>query len=107
MVMVSLPLQDQGGAAVPRAERAAGAVRERQVAVRDLHLRVRLAAQLAHGLDDLGDAAAVGRVVVAQPAAVGVERQLADAGDEVAVGDEPAALALRAEAEVLERASAR
>ena len=78
---------------------------EREVAVGDLHRRVRLAAQLAHGLDDLRHAAAVGRVVVAQPAAVGVERQRADAGDEGAVGDEAPALALLAEAEVLERIS--
>ena len=77
------------------AQRAAGAVRQGQVAVRHLHLRVRLAAQLAHRLDDLGDAAAVGRVVVAETAAVGVERQLADARDQIAVGDELAALTLQ------------
>ena len=69
---------------------------------RDLHRRVRLAAQLAHGLDDLRHAAAVGRVVVAQAAAVGVHREAPDAGDSVAVGDEPPALALRAEPQVLE-----
>src|SRR5262245_15477060 len=63
---------------------------------------MRLAAQLPHGLDDLGHAAAVGRMVVAQAAAVGVDRQPADAGDQVAVGDELAAFALPAEAEVLE-----
>ena len=84
------------------AERAAGAVRQREVAVLHLHLRMRLAAQLAHRLDHLGDAAAVGRMVVAEPAAIGVERQLADARDQVAVGHERAALALLAEAEVLE-----
>ena len=84
------------------AEQAAGAVGDREIAVRHLHLRMRLAAQLAHRLDDLGHAAAIGRMVVAQAAAVGVERQLADAGDQIAVGDELAALALLAEAEVLE-----
>ena len=89
---VSLPLHDQRRAAVPRAERAAGAVRQREVAVLHLHRRMRLAAQLAHRLDHLGHAAAIGRMVVAQPAAVGVERQLADAGDQIAVGDELAAL---------------
>src|SRR5437867_10467845 len=62
-----------------------------------------LAAELAHGLDDLGHAAAVGRMVVAEPAAVGVERQPTDAGDEIAVSDELAALALLAEAKVLQR----
>jgi hypothetical protein len=36
---------------------------------------VGLAAQLPHRLDHLGDAAAVGRVVVAQATAVGVEGQ--------------------------------
>jgi hypothetical protein len=83
---------------VPRAERTARAMRNRQVAVRHLHLGMCLAAQLTHRLDDLGDAAAVGGVVAAQAAAVGVERQLADAGDQVAVGDEFSALALLAEA---------
>ena len=63
---------------------------------------MRLAAQLPHRLDHLGHAAAIRRMVVAQAAAVGVERQLADAGDQVAVGDEAAALALLAEAEILE-----
>src|SRR5260370_15208367 len=59
-----------------------------------------LAAQLAHRFDDFCYAAAVDRVIAAQPTAVGVERQLADAGDQIAVGDELAALALPAEAEV-------
>src|SRR4051812_37422962 len=85
-----------------RAERAAGAMSDGEVAVLDLNGRMRLAAQLPYGLDDLGDAAAVGWMVGAQPAAVGVERQLADAGDQVAVGDERAALALLAETEVFE-----
>src|SRR5437899_8829163 len=60
------------------------------------------AAQLAHRFDDLCHASAIDRMVAAEPAAVGVERQFADAGNEVAVGDELAALALLAEAEVLE-----
>src|SRR5215510_4582643 len=63
---------------------------------------MRFAAQLAHGLDDLGLAAAVDGMVAAEPAAVGVERQLADAGDQISVGDKLAALALFAEAEILE-----
>src|SRR5262245_11008111 len=60
------------------------------------------AAQLPHGLDDLGLATAIDGMIAAEPAAVGVERQLADAGDQIAVGDELAALALFAEAEILE-----
>ena len=83
------------------AEQAAGAVGNGEVAVFHLHLRMRLAAQLPHRLDDLGHAAAIDRVIVAQPAAIGVERQLADARNQIAVGDELAALALLAEAEVL------
>src|SRR5713101_2572736 len=63
---------------------------------------MRLAAQLAHRFDDLGHAAAVDRVIAAEPAAVGVEWQLADAGNQIAVGDEPAALAFPAEAEVFD-----
>src|SRR6185503_12097903 len=60
------------------------------------------AAQLADRLEDLGHATAVDRMVAAEAAAVGVERQLADARNQIAVGDELAALALLAEAEVFE-----
>ena len=42
--LMSVALQDHGGAAVPAAELPARAVREGEVAVRHLHLRVRLAA---------------------------------------------------------------
>src|SRR5262245_49059452 len=59
------------------------------------------AAQLADRLENFGHAATVDRVVAAEPTAVGVERQLADARDQVAVGDELTALAFLAEAEVL------
>src|SRR5207249_5108860 len=57
-----------------------------------IYLGMRLAAQLSHRLDHLREPAAVGGVVVAEPAAVGVERQLAHARDQVAVGHELAAL---------------
>src|SRR2546421_7713486 len=99
---LSLPLQDQGGGAVAGGQRAARSVRQREIAVLDLHRRMRLAAQLAHGFDHFGHAAAIGRMVVAQAAAVGVEGQLADAGNQIAVGHERAAVALLAEAEVLD-----
>src|SRR6202035_4893483 len=84
------------------AKQTAGAMRHREVAILDLHLGMGFAAQLPHGLDDLGLAAAIDGVVAAETAAIGVERQLADAGDQIAVGDELAALALLAEAEVFE-----
>ena len=61
-----------------------------------------LTTQLTHRLEHLGGTATVIGVVVAQPAAVGVERQFADAGDQVAVSDELAPLALLAKAEILE-----
>src|SRR6476620_8891705 len=61
-----------------------------------------LAAQLTHRLDDFRHAAAVDGVIAAQPAAVGVERQLADAGNQIAVGVELAALALPAKAQVFD-----
>src|SRR5262249_58450220 len=82
---------------------AAGAVSEGDVAVLPLYFWMRLAPELAHRLDHLGEPAAVARVVVAEAAAIGVEGQPADTGDEVAVGDELAALPLRTEAEILER----
>ena len=84
------------------AEEAAGAVGDGEGAARDLDGGVGFAAELADGFDDLGDAAAVGRVVVAEAAAIGVEGELAGAADEVAVGDETSALAFGAEAEVFE-----
>jgi hypothetical protein len=41
----SLPLHDDRGRSVPGAERAAGAVRQCQIAILDLHRGMRLAAQ--------------------------------------------------------------
>src|SRR6478672_8287607 len=93
-------LQNVGCRPVTDAERAARAMRQRDVAILDLHLRMRFAAELTHRFEDLGDAAAIDRVVVAEAAAIGVERQFADARDQVAVSDELSALALLAEAEV-------
>src|SRR2546421_13049376 len=84
------------------AQQSAGAMGDREIAVLHLHLRVCLPAQLPDSLDDLGHAATIDRVIAAEPAAVGVERQLADAGNQIAVGDELAALALLAEAEVFD-----
>ena len=73
MINVALPCRDVRRPPVPwaRARRQLGTCT----------LGVRFTAQLAHRFDDLGDAAAIGGVVVAQhrPPAVGVERQLADA----------------------------
>src|SRR5260221_7529322 len=84
------------------AEKSTGAVGNGEIAVRYLHFWMRFAAKLAHRLDDLGHAAAVDRVIAAETATVGIERQFADARNEIAVGDELAALALLAEAEILE-----
>src|SRR3954465_11428960 len=64
--------------------------------------RMGFAAQLPHGLEDFRHAAAVDGMIAAETAAVGVERQLADAGDQISVGDELAALALLAETEVFD-----
>src|SRR5262249_59762484 len=99
----SLPPHDQGGVAGAGREGAAGTVSEGDVAVPRLYFWMRLAPELAHRLDHLGEPAAVARVVVAEAAAIGVEGQPADTGDEIAVGDELAALPLRTEAEILER----
>src|SRR3954465_12797153 len=84
------------------AQQSAGAMSDREIAIGHLHLRMRLPAQLAHSLKNLGHAASVDRMVAAEPAAVGIERKLADAGNQIAVGDELAALALSAETEVLQ-----
>src|SRR6185437_14465587 len=69
---------------------------------RDLDRRMGLPAQLPHGFDDLRHPASVAWVVVAQPAAVGVEREPSMRGKQRAVADELTALALGAEAEVLQ-----
>src|SRR6266481_2476656 len=84
------------------AKKSAGAMSDREIAIRHLYLGMRLAAQLPHRLDDLRHAAAVDGMIAAEPAAVGVERQLTDAGNQIAVGDEFAALALPTEAEVFD-----
>ena len=73
-----------------------------ELAVGDLDPRVGLPAELADGLDDLGHAAPVAGVVVAEPAAVGVERQPAVRRLQRPVADELAPLALLAEPQILE-----
>src|ERR1700716_4105370 len=73
-----------------------------EIAIPDLHFWMRLAAQLPHRLDNFGHAAAIDGVIAAETAAIGVERQLADAGNQIAIGDEFSALAFPAKAEVLE-----
>src|SRR5437762_169265 len=100
--IASGPFQNEGGAAVARAQQATGAVGKCQRTVLHLHRRMGLTAQLTHRLDHLRDAAAVGRVVVAKSTAVGVEGQLANAGDEVSVHYEPSALPALAKSQVLE-----
>jgi hypothetical protein len=94
MIIVALPWR--GG------ELKAGALRQHQIAILHLHGRMRFAAQLPNRLEHFRHAAAVSRMIVAQTAAVGVERQLADAGDQIAVGDEFPARSLGAETEILE-----
>src|SRR5215467_723880 len=84
------------------AQKSAGAMGNREIAILDLHLRMRLPTQLPDRLDDLGHAAAIDGMIAAEPAAIGVERQFADARDQIAVGDELAALAFLAEAEILD-----
>src|SRR4051812_22999391 len=85
-------LQDVGCRPVTNAERTARAVRQRDVAIRDLNLRVGFTAKLTNSFENLGDAAAIDRVIVAETATVRVERQLADTRDQVAVGHELSAL---------------
>src|SRR5262245_21291708 len=102
VLMASLPAHDDGGAPVCGAQGSARAVGQRDIAVLHLDLGMRLSAEVTHRLDHVGHAAAVRRMVVAEPATVRVEGQLPHPGDEVAVGDDLAALALRAEAQILQ-----
>src|SRR5262245_37202275 len=100
--MVLLPSQNDGGAAVAQAERAAGAMGTGMIALLPRHSGMRLAAQLARGFKHLGEPAAIAGMVAAQPAAIGVEGQRALARDQVAVGAQPNALALLGKAQILE-----
>ena len=54
---------------------------ERQLAVRNLHFGVCFTSKLANGLDYFGHAASIGWVIVAEPAAISVEREFAAAGE--------------------------
>ena len=72
------------------------------LAITDLNGRMGLAADLSHGLDRLRHSTAVGGMVVAQPPAVGVERQTSVGGHQAAVGHELPAFALLAETEVFD-----
>src|SRR5262249_61253357 len=83
-------------------QRAVCAVPHHVFVVLDLDLWVRLAACLPHGLDALGHTAAIARMVRAEPATICVEGQLADAGNQITVGNELAARALLAETEILD-----
>ena len=80
-----------------------GAVRQRDVAVRHLDGGMGFTSELADRLDDLGHPPAVRRVVVAEPAAVRVERQPSVRGYQGAVEHEPTALSFLAESQVLDR----
>src|SRR5262245_65909838 len=84
--VISLSPHDQRGAAVAGRERAAGTVSEGDVAVPHLYFWMRLAPELAHRLDHLGEPAADARVGVAGAAAHGVGGQAADPRCEVTVG---------------------
>src|SRR5215831_19027735 len=100
--IASLPFHDHRRATMTRGELETGALRQSQIAVLHLHGRMSFAAQLPHRFEDFGHAPAIGRMIIAQAAAVGVERQFADAGDQIALGDEFTACSLGAEAEILE-----
>src|SRR5713101_5657509 len=92
--------EDKRRAGMPRAERAAGAVCERDFAILDL-ARTALAAQLLGRFDHQEDSAHP-RMVRRQAAAVGVDWKITVVAEPPA-GYERAAFAAFAEAEILER----
>src|SRR5262245_55677414 len=75
---------------------------DRKIAILHLYFWMCFAAQLPHGFNDLGHATAINGMIAAQPAAIGIERQFADAGNQIAVRDEFAAFTLLAEAQILQ-----
>ena len=78
-------------------------MRKRNVAIGNLDGRMRLSPNLANSLKDFCHPTTVSRMVTAQAAAICVEGQLADARDQISVRDKPAALALFAKAQILQR----
>ena len=68
-------------------------MRQCNIAVANLNLRMSLTANLTNRFKNLGHAAAIARMIVAQSPAIRIEGQLADAGNQIAVRDELPALA--------------
>jgi len=79
---------------VARAEAASGSLHQSEIASRNLHGRMGFTAQLPHGFDNLRHPATIGGMIVAEAAAIRVERKLADTGDQVAVRDKRPTFAL-------------
>ena len=75
---------------------------ERDLAILNLDRRMRLIAQLPDCLQDFRQAAAVDRVVAAQPSTISVEGQSTLARYQVTVGNELAAFANLAKAKVFQ-----
>ncbi len=84
--------ENYGCAAHTRSQKAAGPMRQCNIAIANLNLRMSLTANLADCFKNLCHAAAIARVIVAQSPTIRVEGQLADAGNQVAVRDELPAL---------------
>lgn len=71
---------------------AAGSMSQHPVVILHLYRRMRFAPALAYGFQQLRHPALVARMIAAKTAAIGVERQAADAGNQIAVRDELPAL---------------
>src|SRR5579863_4453548 len=95
-------LQDGRRGPVPRRQPAAQAIHECKLTIRNLNRRMCLPAQLAYRLNELRNSPAVCGVVVTERSPVRVDRQIADAGDQVAFRNEAATVSLQAKAEILE-----
>ena len=84
-----------------RAQKATDAIGQSKLQIGNLNFGVGLTTQLAHGLNDFGHAATVGRVVVAQTAPIGVDRQPALARNELAIGHKFSALPFGTKTQIL------
>src|SRR3954470_10871483 len=60
------------------------------------------APELPDRLNDLGHAAAISRMIIAQPAPISIERQLPYPGDQIAVSNEPTTLAFGTKSKVFQ-----
>src|ERR1700730_7201928 len=72
-----------------------------KVAIRDLNRRMGFSPQLPHRFNYFRHTASIGRVIVAQPSAIGIYWKFSNPGNQITVGDKGPALTLFTESQIL------